>query len=158
MDGSADLTLFARNLKMGIRRSQSELAREVTKYAHMSAKLHAPVWKGDLKNKISMKTLKKRGEVFIAGGWLDQAKAKANEFGIGGENYVNRDGNPEIDEWAIAKGYFNRRHPNFVKIGGIGTALGKKNKFFELAFIDTQNKLPMIMTKVIEQILMRNRG
>jgi len=157
MDGSADLTKFARNLKMDIKRSQSELAREVTKYAHMSAKLHAPVWKGDLKNKISMKTLKKRGEVFIAGGWLDQAKAKANEFGTR-PHFVDRNEFPEMDSWAIEKGYFNGRFPNFVKVGGAGTRLGKQNKFFEPAFIDTQNKLPMIMTKVIEQVLMRTRG
>ena len=152
LDGKANLTKFVHNLKTNIRRSQSKLAHDVTEVAWNRARVNAPVWRGDLKSKIVAKFMKKRGEVFIGGGWLDQSIAMANEFGVK-PHIVPREG--LIDEWATEKGYTN---PDFVIIGGAGTHLGKQNKFFTPAFKQTERALPMIMAEVIRQNLMKTRG
>ena len=157
MDEKADLTKFVHNLKTNIKRSQSQLAHAVTKNAWQLAQNNVKVWKGDLKSKIAMKVSPKRGEVFIAGSWLDQAKAAANEFGVR-PHFVNRDEFPEIDEWADSKGYVHHRYPNLVMVGGAGTRLGKANKFFEPTFMQVQRNLPMITAEVIRTNLMRTRA
>lgn len=157
MDGKTDLSSFARNLKVNIKRSGRRLTQKVTQRTQMLAKMHAPVWSGGLMSKIAMKVMKDRGEVFISGGWIDQAKAKANEFGVK-PHYVDRSNNPLIDQWAIEKGYMYYHNPDVVMVGGKGTALGKKNKFFQPAFMDVQQQLPMIMAKVIRETLMKTRA
>ncbi len=158
IDGNLNLASFIPKLASNIRKSKILLATEVTKRVYKIARGHAPRWKGDLKEKITYNIFPKtaKGEVFIAGSWLDQAKANANEFGVR-PHYVDRDEYPEMDEWANDKGYVHRRHPNLVLVGDVGTRLGRQNKFFEPAFRDIQKELPQIMVGVIKQVLMKTR-
>ena len=157
MDGKADLASFAHNLGVNIRRSQSKLAHKVTEVAWFRARENAPVWQGGLKSKIYAKFMKKMGEVFVSNDLENQAKARANEFGVK-PHFLDRDEYPDIDAWATEKGYVYRGNPNLVKVGGTGTRLGKQNRFFEPAFIQTQNQIPMIMAEVIREALMKTRG
>jgi len=153
LDGKADLPKFVHNLRVNLQRSQSRLAHRVTNYAYTLAKQYAPVWKSDLRNKIAMKLMPKKGEVFIAGSWLDQIKAKANEFGTK-PHLVDRDEFPMMDEWAADKGL----NATKILVGGPNTRLGKTNKFFEPAFIQVQRNIPMIMAEVIRTALMKTRA
>lgn len=160
MDGDADLDKFSRNLKRNILHSQTQLAKEVTEEAMYWVKEFAPVWRGTLKDAVSMLVFPKshRGEVFISGDWMMQKKAWENEYGLSSPEVRSRSETPELDEWALDKGYVNRFDPDLVLVGGANTRLGTTNVFFRHAFREVRRELPNIAGEVITKAISHTRG
>ena len=148
---------FLRKAQVNIRRSQTALATRLTKEAKFYVEVNAPVWQGTLKDKVAMKIFPRthKGEVFMASSMYDMI-AQQNEFNPRGKRKLYKSAYPKLARWADDKGVF--RDKPYVIVGGSGTRLGKRNKFFEPAFNQVQNMIPSIAEEVIAKAIMRTRG
>lgn len=151
-----DTARFLRSAKINILRSQTKLAHKLTKTGYNLLRIKAPFWHGGLKESIAMKLFRKKGELFIAGGWMMQQKALANEYGLRQPMMINRHNAPELDLWAMEKGLFIGQ--DIITVGGKGTHLGRQNRFFEPTFLQLNSMVPKVAEHVIVQALLRTRG
>lgn len=152
-----DTVDFLRRAKVNIMRSQTKLATRVTNVTHFFVQQNAPIWEGKLRSKVAMKIFPKthRGEVFMASPHYDMV-AQQNEFNLRGKRKLYKSAYPKLARWADDKGIFLDKP--YVIVGGSGTRLGRRNRFFEPSFFQVEKRLPQIASEVVAMAIMKTRA
>ena len=147
---------FFKKLKTNIMRSQTKLAERFGRETKQAVELEAPEWRGTLAKKVVMKVFPKshRAEVFMASPHYDMV-ARQNEFNPRGRRKLYKTSYPKLADWADSKGIFLGKP--FVIIGGMGTRMGRQNRFFGPAFQRIQTRVPQIASEVIANAIMKIR-